>query len=519
MNQIELTEDARGQPLAYAWGMTGKDIDKPNHNTPVLTVIPDANVLIHGKALTDLPWHELKRPAVEVLLVPPLMRELDKLKNQSGRPNKIARQISSDVRGLLSLPERRAVIRKSAPLVTKRLELRAVNEVLHEALRLDHPDQALINYALHLQADGHDVLLLTDDTICGTTAQEVGLPMLFLPDAWLRDAEPDEHAKERAKLQAEIKRLADAEPRVALNFRDEHGNALERIDVEITRWPALSVSEIDGLMEMVRQLYPQATSFEREPPSAVDQLLRPLTTISQAGAMASLRPRSVYEPATEAEIERYKTETYPEWLDSVQAALGSLHERLEVHTAWPAFGAFAVNAGTRPATEALLRLRAHGAFSLLNSGDEDGAEEIKPLTLPSRPKPPRGKMRTIDPLGIARASYMSALSPLGVRPSFEPLDYSAFQPRSSDAFYWRSGREGWVALMELECASWRHGEKEITFSLKIRPEHAGDITGMIEFHAHANNISTPLSVRLPLQIKWIVGSTVSEAHKLVDYLG
>jgi predicted ribonuclease YlaK len=140
----------------------------------LLTVIPDANVLIHGKSLSDLPWSELGRSAIEVVFVPPMIRELDKLKNQTGRPNKIARQLSSDIRALIYTPSRRAELRKSQPAVSKRVELQSVTGVLNATLRLDHADQALINYALQLRQNGSDVLLLTDDTICGTTAQEVG---------------------------------------------------------------------------------------------------------------------------------------------------------------------------------------------------------------------------------------------------------------------------------------------------------------------------------------------------------
>jgi hypothetical protein len=62
------------------------------HDSTLLTVIPDTNVLIHGKSLADIPWTELGRAKIEILFVPPTIRELDKLKNQTGRPNKIARQ-------------------------------------------------------------------------------------------------------------------------------------------------------------------------------------------------------------------------------------------------------------------------------------------------------------------------------------------------------------------------------------------------------------------------------------------
>lgn len=79
--------------------MSNAGIDMTESETQVLTVIPDANVLIHGKTLTELPWGELNRSNIEVVFVPPVIRELDKLKNQSGRPNKIARQLTDIVAG------------------------------------------------------------------------------------------------------------------------------------------------------------------------------------------------------------------------------------------------------------------------------------------------------------------------------------------------------------------------------------------------------------------------------------
>lgn len=127
--------------------MTGSDDAKAD---VVLTVVADANVLVHGKSLHDLPWSELGRGAIEVLFVPPVIRELDKLKNQTGRPNKIARQLSSDIRVLLGVAGRCTEVRKARPVVTKRVEIRSINSSMHPALKLDHADQALINYALHL---------------------------------------------------------------------------------------------------------------------------------------------------------------------------------------------------------------------------------------------------------------------------------------------------------------------------------------------------------------------------------
>ena len=99
-----------------------------------LTVVPDANVLIHGKSLSELPWADLSRPIIEVLLVPPTIAEIDKLKVETGRPKKIARQLSSDIRALIRAGGQ-TKIRNSGPTVSKRVELRrAATEPLHPTL-------------------------------------------------------------------------------------------------------------------------------------------------------------------------------------------------------------------------------------------------------------------------------------------------------------------------------------------------------------------------------------------------
>lgn len=494
---------------------------------PPLTVIPDANVLIHGTSLSDLPWAELGRSTIEVLFVPPMIRELDKLKNQTGRPNKVARQLSSDIRALINAVGRQAQIRESGPAVSKRVELGSVTEVLNAALRLDHADQALINYALYLKQNGADVLLLTDDTICGTTAQGVGLATHFLPDHWLREPEADENGKENARLKAEIQRLRTAEPQVELCFRDLENKPLTRFQTTVTRWPALSEAELEELMADVRRRCPQAASFERRQPRATDPLGGAFAAIERLSQMS--RFDLGYEPATEEEIERYKAHDYPNWLNSVRKMLESLHLTLEERRNWPMIVAVARNEGTRPATEALLRIRARGALSILNkeSNDEEGDDDEESngkapdrLELPLPPAPPRGRVKTIgDVFGAYGVGLGLGADLFGAS---RPLRLSMLAPpkrRESDVFYWRTGKQDWVEVMELECASWRHGQDEITFSLKVRPNNTDDTSGVIELSVHAHNISDPLLERLPIRIAFEDGSTIDEARALVDMLG
>src|SRR5579884_2006107 len=193
-------------------------------------VVPDANMLIHGKALPDLPWAELGRDTIEVLYVPSVIREVDNLKVQSGRPNKLARQLGADLRALRKTADRTAIVRERSPRVVKRLVVDQVTRKFHRRLKLDHADQALINYCLSLKAAGRDVLLLTNDTICASTADDVGLPVLQVEDHWLRNPEPNERDRENARLKEEIRRISASEPEIEIVFSSKDGARLSSLE-------------------------------------------------------------------------------------------------------------------------------------------------------------------------------------------------------------------------------------------------------------------------------------------------
>lgn len=504
--------------------MTAEQQEGPLADPPLI-VIPDANVIIHGKSLVDLPWTELGHAHIEVVFVPPMIRELDKLKTQTGRQNKIARQLSSEIRTLITAPGRRAEVRMASPKVFKRVELKPVTDAVSPTLRLEHADQALINYALWLRQAGADVLLLTDDTICGTTAQEVGLPVHFLPEHWLRPPEPDESAKDNARLRAEVQRLSSAEPKIELSFRDEAGTVVSELKAILLRWPPLENHQVEGLMLEVERLCPRAVSFEPPKPRATDSLVGRLAAIERMSLISGFSARSVYEPATVEEIEQYKTIDYPSWLREVREALEKLHHRLDARTVWPDVVAVAENVGTRPAAEALLAIQARGAFELLNdegADDDDEGQSAKaptaPLGLPLPPAPPRGRTKIVDPLAVYRGLHTDDFAAA----RYFPLTLQHLSPpksRDSDAFYWRVGRRDWTTLMELECASWRHGQAGLEFPLRVRPVEQEKTNGLIEFSLHAHNICEPKQIGLPVRIEIEDGQTFAQAKVLVELLG
>ncbi len=481
-------------------------------NDGPLIVVPDANMLIHGKALPDFPWAELGQDEIEVLYLPTVVREIDALKTQSGRPNKLARQVSADVRALRKADDKTAVVRERGPRVTKRLVTDLVAKKFHRRLKLDHADQALINHCLSLEAAGNDVLLLTADTICATTADDVGLPVNLVDDHWLRDPEPDERDRENARLREQLRRAASSEPQIETKFLAADGSPLPILEAELISWPELSPEQIDKLMAKVETGCPMATSFERPRQEAQNRLLEDLASIQ------GFR-RSIYTQPTEAEIAAYKERGYPNWLQAVRTQLEGLHNALEGRLQWPCFLLRTANKGSRPAEDALLKIRSHGELDIEDISDSDEDEEhshsIEQPDLVLPPAPPRGRTKTVDPFDFTLGLGKHDLDLARLRPLTLPMTPGR---RDKDRFYWRTGRNGPTDLFELECASWRHSEDPVQLKVAVRPRAIKETAGLIELMAHASNLSSPHSAKLPVRLTTVEGSTIRQGEALVETL-
>ena len=494
----------------------------------VLIVVPDANVLIHGKPLANLPWEELGRPELEIVFVPPMIRELDKLKIQAGRTSKVARQLSSDIRALIDNPNGRAEIRRINPIVRKRVDVEALTQLIHPQLQLDHADRALINYACWLKQGGADVLLLTNDTICGVTAKEVGLPTFFLPDHWLREPEADELSKENKKLKAEIQRLSSADPKVEVTLRHVADLTASSLEVSFTRWPPLSEAQIGQLMTDIERCCPLATDFKRPVQAAYNSNTGGLAQGELVSRLSTLGSPTVYIPATAQEIERYRRQDYPKWLEKIRGALETLHVTLQAQTLWPTVVAKVCNNGSRPAVEVLLAMRARGALLMMNAAAaEQKSEETQDAEmleeeykLPHPPNPPRGRLEQV---GFAN-QYFRLLASVASKSSNFPADY-AFplsyvqqQHRNPETFYWLKGKRDWVDEMAVECDRWRHGREISEFKFHLRPASMAETKGMVEVDFHASNIPDVKSARLPVHFQLDEGKTFGKAQTLVQAL-
>lgn len=477
-----------------------------------LIVVPDCNVLIHGKALHSLPWDEWGQEAIEVLIVGPVLGELDSVKNRPGRPGRVARDVNSEIRTLLDKAGHEDVLRESNPRVTRRLWLgqKEGREPLREGIDLTHGDQAIINRALWWLDSGQEVIFLTDDTLAAANAKEFGLPYRLLPQTWLRPAETNETQKETMRLKAEIAKLQACEPQLEGWFEDAAGKRIERIDVTLKRYAALAPELIEPLVARVSQANPMVR-LKPPPAQASPQRSGPVD-IAMIG-----RDFEQHLPALMARAIAKYEEDYAAWLERVRAQIRDLHIDWRRRREWPRATFMGVNKGNRPASKALVEIIVGGNFTIRRpktwTGEAKKIDERKRLAGLSITMPP--SLPRVS--GVASALFATPDSALFGRDPVRFLDPLArlHTTRGADAFYWRTGKNDASDRMELECENWRHQRAPEDFLFEIGGSDAQSIEGVVTGTLSATNLTTAAEIRLPVRIAFIDQPIESIAEQMV----
>ena len=180
------------------------------------------------------------------------------------------------------------------------------------------------------------------------------------------------------------------------------------------------------------------------------------------------------------------------------------------------FTFLAENVGTRPATDTLVTIEAHGGFLIKppSSDDEDEDEDQKheneipssfeARLLPRPPTAPRGRWRDtfVSPLRESLRNLDQIGRSLGALPGFARGDPdfmkgtlaspSLFRPHSRDpnAFYYKPTRPSTPQdSFALECAQWRHGDEAQPFEGEIHvPTDDDEVEGLLICRIQAANL-------------------------------
>lgn len=504
--------------------------------TTTLYLFSDTNLLLQCRPLEELDWARWAAFAeVRVVISNPVLREIDYRKNKGNdRVSSRARAASSMFRAMPEIGTK--VIRENDPKVTLSVEpaLRPSPNV-QDRLNYDERDDQLIGilYEFVSHQGGVDARLLTHDTTPMFMARSLELSVEVIPEAWLLPPEKTEREKEFAQLKGEVARLKKSEPEFQVRCFGPDRQEITQYIVQYTRFEKLTDGEVEQFMSRIVERFPVETKFGSSEPAE-----RP----AQVGGRSFSAWLEEFVPATQEEIERYRDETYPKWLEACRDILQALHRKFQQALLPLQVDFHAENIGTRPAVDALVTITGKGGLLVRppteNTEESNGNKASKqnsPIRIPSPPVAPNGRWRsknlsaerlTENLLMLDRLSS-GFLGPSGFgRSLFEVPEVMLPSPllrtpsRDSNAFYYKPHQPlKPQEQFSLECDQWRHGDDEEVFSVQLGWRGDADkVSGALEFRVHASNLSDPISLLLPVRIEICRVSAALGAKDLIDSL-
>ena len=504
----------------------------------IVSYFVDSNLFFQCRPLDQLDWTPWAgSQEVRLIVSGPVLREIDYRKNKGNdRVGKRARAASAMFRELA--PEGQKVVRDGTPRVILFVDPRHnYRPELQGRLDYQERDDQLVGTAYQFSRDhqGADVRLLTDDTTPLLTARSLGLTADRIPENWLLQPESTEAERELGALRSEIARLKKAEPSFSVRCVGHSDTELKHYHASFTWFEPLTDDQVDELLLRLKARFPLETDFgSREP---IERAVKQQSSLNVLRGLT----KKAFTPATDEEIEKYRDEAYPQWLDRCERILRNHHEALQRQAPLPTFSFLAENIGTRPATDALITIEAQGQFEIQppasrdedeeRVGEEDEMDILKAEELPRPPAAPRGQwqwllgdrsrhaIRNIDALRrsfdqlanvgtVAGRTHNSWVPPLNFRPS----------SRDPNAFYYKPARSSSSgASFALSCDQWRHEDGEEPFRGTIDlPFDQDKVEGALYFRIQASNLSKSVSECIPVRIEIAHVSAFASAEAVVE---
>lgn len=167
-----------------------------------LSIVVDTNVVLHCKPLAELPWEQFGVAQVDVVLVDPVLNELDAWKGKGNDAR--AKRVRSMLPLLRQLLEANNLVIELAH-GSCRVRLRMPSAALHGANASADADGAIVAAAERLATEGGPVMLVTRDVVMALRAHRRGITYRLLPPedaAWNLRPEPVDvdHAETVRKL-------------------------------------------------------------------------------------------------------------------------------------------------------------------------------------------------------------------------------------------------------------------------------------------------------------------------------
>lgn len=325
-------------------------------------LVADTNLFFECRALPQLPWKELGKDKVVILLTKPVLDEIDKHKKANGRTRARALEIFGRVRDMIAKGTTEWEISGPAPrVVLRRFTAAKPDPELQDDLDYGKTDEKLVGIASALAktTDGSEVRLFTDDTGPASIADDFKVPFLMIPEEWRRPPMDTEDGKAVRELENELANYRAQEPNIVIRLSDPHGK--EPVTVVRKFASPLTPAEVDFFIEKLRAKHPIVEDFT--PPKAV-------SSTDQYGVVTTIE----YVRPSDEDVANYREKAYPAWIDRCRLAFQELHAGRDEFEQRLFLSWGIVNKGSRPASQVRIEFEGKGPLELRRLQDDEEEE-------------------------------------------------------------------------------------------------------------------------------------------------
>ena len=488
-----------------------------------LYLFPDTNLFIQCKELDQLDWSEWESfDEVHLIVSRPVQREIDEQRKRgNSRVSRRARKTYSSLFRPIATGEKDYLMfRESGPCVKLLLQFPSLPDPdLLDTLDYDKADDEIVGCLSRYTKENPeaDARLLTDDTGPMMTARGLGLKIAAIDPGWKLQTENDDAAREILRLNTELVRLRKQEPEFVIRCMDGEGRDVERLELVYNIYEPLEENDISEYIDTLKERNPLETEFNQRDPNPY-----------RMGMARLPEQRFRFESVSDEVIVNYTDREYPQWVEDCYDFFAELHETLQRSEGQPSFRLVAANEGGRPGKDALVVIRARGNLLICpppwDDDESENGDQTEPR-LPSPPDPPRGRWRTFTTPsqqifeGFGGTAFRADL--LGRLTNPRPIAVPRLrlnQRRDPNAFYYKPTRiTEPTDAFSLECEQWRHGTGNVVFGGTIFLE-GGETkaAGILECEIHAENLSDPVTLEIPVRIQVQYLSSRDYADRLVN---
>lgn len=221
----------------------------------------DANIVLEGKPVAELPWEEVATDGlIKVLIVPKAMEEID-AKKRDGRLAPHARAFNRLIAPSV-ITGRPIVLREANPRVE--LAMASCSRIPwndYDELDPDDGDSRIVAEALNVrQVASTNRILISHDIKPLAYARGRELAVHQASDNWLRPAEPSPKDKEIQRLKQQVAEFRKDEPSFEISIE-----VSDFAPPSVYKVAALDAAQTDALIATIKQQNPRKANGQRDP--------------------------------------------------------------------------------------------------------------------------------------------------------------------------------------------------------------------------------------------------------------